>query len=384
MNKQSVRDMHAGSYFNQPVYLDESYILLTLETPVTQDLLDAFADWDFKEVLSDGIMGSTPFDPAPVAATEGETPAVPETKDEAAPETQEHRQEIAKGSYNDFYHFTDDTFTRYVNKTELNVQNISYKVKELSESILQNRRAYLKLIDSGKDDKNTIVAHAVKSTIISLVLGTFFKFPAHKMIELGTAAMLHEIGMVRLPPQVYQSQKPLTDQERKAILAHPVIGFNILRNAQFPLSVCLAAFEHHERMDGSGYPRGLSGDKISAYAKIISAACSYEALTAIRPYKEAKESYAGIIDLLKNVGKQYDEGVIKGLVYSLSLYPVGSYVLLSDGRKAQVIDVNPVNPRCPVVAALGPGGVLDTNEIATSQTGIHIARPLLKTETGVA
>ena len=126
--------------------------------------------------------------------------------------------------------------------------------------------------------------------------------------------------MIRLPPQLYMADRQLSAQERKSITAHPVLGYNLLKERQVPMAVCLAALEHHERVNGSGYPRALTGDKISLYSRIIMVACSYDAVTALRPWKEAKDGYAGMVDLLKNEGKQYDDPVIRALVYSLSIF----------------------------------------------------------------
>jgi HD-GYP domain-containing protein (c-di-GMP phosphodiesterase class II) len=217
----------------------------------------------------------------------------------------------------------------------------------------------------------------VRSTVLSIVLGGHFKLPPHRLIELGVASVLHEIGMVRLPPQLYMADRKLSDQEHKSITAHPILGYNILKDKQFPLSICLAALEHHERMNGSGYPRALSGQKISLYARIIAVSCSYDAVTASRPYKEAREGYVGMVDILKNEGKQYDDIVIKALVYSLSVYPVGSFVLLTNSRIGQVIDVNPDKPSYPVVLILGsrtPDG--KETIVQTSETGIRILKPV--------
>ena len=187
--------------------------------------------------------------------------------------------------------------------------------------------------------------------------------------------------MVRLPPQLYMAGRQLTDTERKSITAHPILGYNILKDKQFPLSICLAALEHHERMNGTGYPRALGGDKISLYARVIAVACSYDAVTSSRPYREAREGYAGMVDILKNDGKQYDDLVIKALVYSLSLYPIGSYVLLTNAKIGQVIDVNTDNPRYPVVLILGsrtPDG--KETIIQTSESGVRILRPITRDE----
>jgi HD-GYP domain-containing protein (c-di-GMP phosphodiesterase class II) len=187
--------------------------------------------------------------------------------------------------------------------------------------------------------------------------------------------------MLKLPSSIYLSQRQLTPQEQKAIMTHPVLGYSMLKSLDFPLPVCLAALEHHERDNASGYPRRLTGEKISLYSKIIAVACSYEALSTKRPHKEAKDGYTGMLELLKNEGKKYDDTVVKALVVSLSIYPIGLYVLLSNGKKAQVIDVNPDNPRFPIVQVFGeftPDGKLKVMQ--TTPNVLSIVRPLARTE----
>jgi HD-GYP domain len=173
----------------------------------------------------------------------------------------------------------------------------------------------------------------------------------------------------------------LSPQEKKSITAHPVLGYNLLKERLVPLAVCLAALEHHERVNGSGYPRALTGEKISLYSKIIMVACSFDAVTANRPYKQAKDGHSGMVDILKNEGKQYDDLVIRALVVSLSIFPIGTQVMLTNGKNAVVIDVNPDNPRYPVVQLLGsrsPDG--KDLLIRTSETSVRVLRPLTKEE----
>jgi HD-GYP domain-containing protein (c-di-GMP phosphodiesterase class II) len=192
---------------------------------------------------------------------------------------------------------------------------------------------------------------------------------------------MHEAGMLKLPTNTYLSQRPLTAHEQKAILTHPILGYSMLKSLDFPLSVCLSALEHHERENGTGYPRKLSGEKISLFSKIIAVACSYEALSSKRPHKEAKDGYTGILELLKNEGKAYDDTIVRALVLSLSIYPIGLYVLLSNGKKGQVVDVNPENPRFPIVQVFGeftPDGKLKM--IQTAADVLTIVRPLNRAE----
>ncbi len=373
MNTYIVKDIPVGSFFSEPLYLDGHFLLTAPEMPFTPQLARALLDWEFREVQSEGIPGEH------YKKSEGETVPIPEEMLKNGSDGD--KVKLAAEFYHRFHEFVESLFTRFVTKNELSIKEVSERIKELCDVVKEDRRFLLRVQDPGDASKNYLATHSVKSTIIAVVMGSYLKLPAHRLIELGIAALLHEIGMVKLPPQLYMNTKPLAPQERKAITTHPVLGYNILRSFSFPLSVCLAALEHHERENGEGYPRRMTGEKISLYAKIISVACSFEALTTSRPYKTAKDGYTGMIDLLKNVGKQYDDTVVRALVFSMSIYPIGLYVLLSNGRKGQVVDVNPENPRFPIVQIFGektPDG--KDRMIETASAGIYIVRPLVKEE----
>ena len=370
-----LKDLKADTYFNAPVFIDDTYIILSPETPLTQALIHRLAEWEIREVYTTGVATD-----GPTTASEQETAEA--SPDEEKPTTTKaagDRENLGKVSvfYDQFIKYVDTVFSRYVTKNEILIKELSDRVKTLCDVILDNKRYVLRIVSRPITSSNYLVNHSVRSTVLAIVLGGQLKLPPHRLIELGVAALVHEIGMIRLPPQLYMAGRQLTDNERKSITAHPILGYNILKDKLFPLSICLAALEHHERMNGSGYPRSLSGDKISLYARIIAVACSYDAVTSSRPYREAREGYAGMVDILKNDGKQYDDLVIKALVYSLSLYPIGSFVLLTNAKIGQVIDVNTDNPRYPVVLILGsrtPDG--KETIIQTSESGVRILRPI--------
>lgn len=115
------------------------------------------------------------------------------------------------------------------------------------------------------------------------------------------------------------------------------------------MSIQLGVLDHHEKETGQGYPRHLTGDKISPYAKIISVACSFEAITAPRTYKTEQTTYDAMVEMLQNPNHMYDTNTIKALLYSISLYAIGSYVYLNGGKVGVVLDVNPDNPKNPIV-----------------------------------
>ena len=131
---------------------------------------------------------------------------------------------------------------------------------------------------------------------------------------------------------------------------HTVLGYRILKGFSAPENVALAALEHHERIDGSGYPRALTAPKITDYALIIGVVCSYDAMLSRRPFRPGTlDGHATIKDLAQKNRKQYDEKILKALVYTLSVYPVGTAVMLSNNSKGIVVKTDPAKPRCPVV-----------------------------------
>jgi len=386
VNTFNTGDLTEGYFFTEDVYLDKKFLLSTPGIPVTADFKKALIDWDFFKIYSEGHLSEQPVvrhSPSMASADLGEeSDAKKEEPVNAVPLNEEDLLIQIDKTYMDYQNFISEIYTRYATKKELNLQMISDKVKDLCEFMKLNKKYVLRIQPSSENrDKNYLVVHSMRSTVYALVIGLQLKFPIHKLIELGVSCILHEIGMIRLPPQLYMGNKVLTAVEKNAILTHPVISYNILREFSFPLNICLGVLEHHERENGEGYPRKLSKEKISIYAKIIAVACSYEAVTAPRPYKEARDAYSGIIDIMKNQGKQYDDVIVRALLFSVSLYPIGIFVLLSNNKIGQVIDVNPENPKYPIVELNGeikPDG--KPKVVETSEYGLTITRPLTKEE----
>jgi HD-GYP domain-containing protein (c-di-GMP phosphodiesterase class II) len=379
MKSYLLKDIPPASYFSKAVYLDTQFLLVTPEMSFSPELANMLADWEFPEVFSEG----EPCEDfvAGTLTTINES----ELSDPTSLATMSDADKIKRAEmfYSSFYKYVSDLFTRLAIKDELDFKAVSEKIKSVCDMVREDRRFLMRAQQKTEQpgDQNYLISHSVRSTIIAIIIGSYLKLPAHRLIELGVAALLHEVGMIKLPANIYLNNRPLSLQERKAILTHPILSFNMLKNYDFPLVISLAALEHHERENGSGYPQKITGEKISLYAKIIAVACSYEALSSKRPHKEAKDGYTGMLELLKNEGKQYDDTAVRALVFSLSIYPLGLYVLLSSGKKGQVVDVNPENPRYPIVQIFGeltPDGKNKTME--TSPDGISIVRPLTREE----
>lgn len=379
-NAEHTKDL---SFFNKNVYLDKKFLLLIPETPLTAELKAILNEWDFSLLYSDG-------EPSSFMSVRTDTSASKDVLDsskenEIISEKLKKQKEIMEETENkfwDFLRFTDKIFTDYTMKKILDPRLVFDKVKELCDFVKNDKKNIL-LIEMQKysSPTNYLVMHSLRSSIFAIIIGLQLKMPPHRLIELGAACLLHEIGMFRLPPQYYMYDAPLSEEGKKALFTHPVLSYNILKNSSFSLPICLGALEHHERENGHGYPRGLTREKISMYGKIIAVACSYEAVTSPRPYKEAQDASSGIVEMIKNTNGQYDEIILKALLYSLSFYPVGMYVHLSNGKIAKVIDINPTDPRLPLVEIYketGPSG--DPITVQTKANEITVKRQLTKEE----
>jgi len=376
MKEFLLKDIEPSSFFTKTLFLDKSFVLTAPEMAFTAEMIDILKKWNYKTVFSDG---------QPHKDYAGQSGSSTGDSGQAglAQQFDSDKLEKAEEFYKGLLFYVENAFVRAAVSDELDVKIVTEKVREIVDYIKEDRRFLMRAlrITEPATEKNYIAVHSVRSTVISIIIGSHLKLPNHRLLELGVAAIVHEIGMLKLPSQIYMSKRPLTPQEQKTIITHPILGFNLLKSLEFPLTVSLAALEHHERENASGYPRRLTGDKISLFSKIIAVACSYEALCSKRPHKDAKDSYSGMLELLKNEGKQYDDTIIKALVISQSIYPIGLHVLLSNGKKGQVVDVNPETPRFPIVQIFSeftPDGKMKIVQTASNE--LSIVRPLTISE----
>ncbi len=353
MQKVSVQQLKENMYIDAPVYLEENYILLSPETPVRQPLIDRLIRWNYEYVLTEGM-------PSEEAPSQTEQSGEEAQEGNAGPTLEEdiREQEGMKNALefiNRQIRTLSELFSTFQSQGMINTNRIIEIVKEIMAELRENRRYLLSFNSMEKMEEvpqGYIVPHAVKTTIVALAMADFLKMPPYKQIELGTAGLLHEIGMLRIPPEVYQHQRELSEKERKTIIAHPVLSYKILKNLDLSQNVLLAVLEHHEHIDGSGYPRNLKGEQISFFGKIIGAASAYSAAISSRPFREEQNGHTGMMDLLKSLGKRYDEKVLKTLIFTLSIYPLGTYVKMSNGAKGVVTKTDAQNPKHPVVRLL--------------------------------
>lgn len=344
MKNISVSVLKPNSYFEKPVFIDKGYIILSPEVPVTMELIRRLNDWNYAQIFSESDQAT-----AASSALSSDATASQGILDKSITDTKS--DETAGNFYMGLITYFDGVCRNYNETGEIDIALLTEKVKDIIEMQKNYKNNFISLLMQKIFNENYVITHSVNTTIISLAIAEMIKLPPHRLIELGIAAILHEIGMLKLPPKLYLSHSSLAPQDRKTISAHTVLGYKILKNLSVNDELAVCAIEHHERMDGSGYPRGLKGNNITVYSRIIAVACSFEGAVTKRPYKKSLDGHKAIIDLLGKKN-QYDENILKALVMSISVFPPGTYVQLTNNTRGMVCRTNPVNPKFPVVRVL--------------------------------
>jgi len=204
---------------------------------------------------------------------------------------------------------------------------------------------------SDEFDDNFVIGHTIKSTIVSVNVALSMGFSSQQIYELAIGALLHDVGMLRIPMEILKKKTPLTEMDKVEIFKHPAHALDILQKVKkLPVSAPLVAYHCHERGDKTGYPKGRSMQTINIYARIIAVADIYCAMISQRSYREAFTPYSVMEFLTREaVSGKIDAKVFKAFLRVNSLYPLGSWVALNDGRIGKVIGADSNHYDCPVV-----------------------------------
>lgn len=242
-------------------------------------------------------------------------------------------------------------------------------VDTMLEEILANLEVVTAITTLKQADEYSY-RHAVGACLVTMTVASRMGHDRQTVRDLGLAALLMDIGMLRLPREILKKPGRLTPEEWSVMQQHVDWGYQILRYTKGirPL-VAQLAYQHHERWDGSGYPRRLNGHEINPQAQLIAMADVYDAMTSDRPNATAQPPFVVAEHLLSLSGKQFAPDPCLQFVNNLLNYQPGVALELSDGRQATVVDRDPLAPTRPVVQLPG-GEQLDL----TARTDLHVLR----------
>ena len=201
--------------------------------------------------------------------------------------------------------------------------------------------------------------HSVDVATMSMIVSRQYGLPDEQIYEIGISGLLHDIGKSKIPNEILNKAGKLTDEEFALIKQHSLLGYQILKDKpELSNAIKLGVLQHHEKINGSGYPMGATEDKIHIFAKIIAVADIYDALVTERPYKKAFTPRDAVEMIMAMTG-ELDLKVMQSFLESVILYPVGTNVDLSNGEKAKVVANNPKYVLRPTVVGLTSGRVYE-------------------------
>ncbi|MFC7063994.1 HD-GYP domain-containing protein [Halobacillus seohaensis] len=182
-----------------------------------------------------------------------------------------------------------------------------------------------------------VFTHSLNVAMYAIALANELDLPNRKVEEIGLGAILHDIGKMTIPRNILLKTSSLTAEEFTLIKTHAEAGFQLLRSvSSVPLVAAHCAYQHHERLDGSGYPRGITEKDIHLYGKILAIADVFDAVTSNRSYRSAMLPHEGLEVLYSGAGTLFDRNMVAAFRKCVTVYPNGLGVELSDGRKGIV------------------------------------------------
>ncbi|MGE4282877.1 MAG: HD-GYP domain-containing protein [Clostridia bacterium] len=237
-------------------------------------------------------------------------------------------------------------------KKQLKIEEISQISKSIVEEVLTNKSTLISLVDIKSMDNYTY-EHCVNVAILSLVLGVEFGLKHKELNELCIGAILHDIGKVFISKEILNKSSELTEEEYNLIKEHTTKGYEYLKDSRdLPATAKVIILQHHEKIDGTGYPKGIEEFQIHTLAKIVAITDVYDALTSDRPYRRALSPNEVIEMLMGSAGRHFDFMMVQAFVRKIVPYPVGTLVKLSNGEVAVVEEINinyPLRPKVKVI-----------------------------------
>lgn len=208
------------------------------------------------------------------------------------------------------------------------------------DNIISNDNAMVLLTQLKQKDEYTTF-HSINVCIFSILLGRYMGFSEKEMRTLGLGALLHDIGKMHVPLEILNKPGHLSGFEKKIMNAHPQMGYDLLLTAKdFPATSLDVIRYHHERMDGSGYPKGLTGEGITPYVQIVALVDVYDAITSDRAYHDRVSPHEALNKMHEWASKKFSRDLLEKFISCLGIYPIGSIVELEDGDVGVVITVN--------------------------------------------
>ena len=404
MNVVNTSDLRPGQVFSAPVYSEGEYMLVSANVPLRQRDIDVLNTWGIEYVRTDGELTETKHnlnlkDESSEVIIKGLEEQIKEAikeEEEIIPEeiipekispkkvSEEDSEPENKGPikfsitdvrqnsspyrrYKTFIDKLNSLFAELKSGLDIEMRQVDNICIQLLQDLRESPDSFVGFILGGEVSGNELAKSSVNTAILSALTSQELKLPNHKIHNIVSGALLHDIGMLRLSKGITEKKGGLSEAELEQIKSHPLHTSKIVTKELFgPHEVNLIALQHHERWDGQGYPDKLSGQAIDIGARIVSVADAFEAMVSKKSYRNSMIGYQAIRNLLSDNARRFDPAVIIAFTKIMGIYPIGSIVRLNDTSLARVVSIHIDAPMRPKVQMLTDrkGNALSTGSMA--------------------
>jgi putative nucleotidyltransferase with HDIG domain len=231
----------------------------------------------------------------------------------------------------------------------INVLQAKESTDAIVDSIFRNQDALVCMTRLRIKDQY-LVEHSLNVSILMTLFAKHLAFDRKIIEQLALGAFLHDIGKVLVPPEILHKPDKLTPQEYEVMKTHVDLGIEVLKQSpDLPKLVIDIVQQHHERLDGKGYPNQLNEQQITQYGRMLAIVDSYDAMTGERPYKAAMHPINAFNILMKEAPNSYDKTLVEQFINCLGIYPIGTLVKLTSGKLGLISRLNKSRPLQPFV-----------------------------------
>ena len=320
--------------------------------------------------------------PKPVAVPRGEDPQI-RAKQSRAAYLGQYRQAVARAEQalvsasQRFRIITGKVLNRPAEARE----EAEQLVEQLAATFLAEPDATIHAM-GGQSAGDDIYYHGLNVTLLSMIMAKGLGYSADRGRTLGLGALFHDVGLMEVPTRVLRKTEPLTAAEYKLRQMHCEYGVELGKRMGLPGDVLEIIAQHHETMDGSGYPGQMRGDAIHPLARLVQVANRYDSLCNPTEPMKAMSPHEALSFMFAQQGAKHDPDMLRMLIRCLGVYPPGTVVHLSNGATALVTSVNPARPLKPALVVYEPAVpreeaiVLDMDQ----ETDVHLTHAIQPAE----
>ncbi|MFK8113565.1 MAG: HD-GYP domain-containing protein [Rubripirellula sp.] len=247
--------------------------------------------------------------------------------------------------------YVDDLFGKLVQGAGANTDELTDVCRQSVRSVVSDKDLFL-CLGLNPFDADYPARHSLHVSTVAVAIGVVMGLDDDSLADLGTGCLIHDVGMLKLDKGLYKAKRRLTAHELTVLAEHPILTLDALAcpGARISRVARIVAYQIHERCNGTGYPRGRTGDEIHGLAKIAAVADAYVGLVSNRSHRRGMLPYFAIEKILRDIPSGlYDQKAVRGLLNSMSLYPIGSFVEMDSGQIGRVVRSMGDNYMSPIV-----------------------------------